>query len=136
MIPHAGNASQGSSNFTQMEKTMRKTQALALTLIAAVMIPAVQQIHAASKSIDGIISDTMCGKKHMIPGKTDAECVQECVKSGSSYALVAGDKVYTLTTKPETISRFAGKHVHIEGKLKDKTITVNSIIEMPHIMKM
>src|ERR1700676_3298885 len=92
-----------------MEKTMRKTPTLALALVAAVMIPAIQQIHAASKSIDGIISDTMCGKKHMIPGKTDAECVQECVKSGSSYALVAGDKVYTLAAKPGTIARFAGK---------------------------
>jgi hypothetical protein len=119
-----------------MEKTMRKMPTRALVLMAAVMIPAIQQIHAASKSIDGIISDAMCGKKHMIPGKTEAECVQECVKSGSSYGLVAEDKVYTLVAKPEAIARFAGKHVHIEGKLKDTTITVDSIIEMPHIMKM
>ena len=115
---------------------MRKTQVLVLALVTAAMIPAIQQIHAASKSIDGIITDAMCGKKHMMPGKTDAECVQECVKSGSSFALVADDKVYTLTAKPETIARFAGKHVHIEGNLKDNTITVTSIMEMPHIMKM
>ena len=135
MFPQADNASQGCSNFTQMEKTMRKTQVLVLALVV-VMIPAIQQIHAASKSIDGIISDAMYGKKHMMPGKTDAECVQECVKTGSSYALMAGDKVYTLVAKPEAIARFAGKHVHIEGKLKDTTITVDSIIEMPHILKM
>ena len=45
-------------------------------------------------------------------------------------------RIYTLAAKPGTIARFAGKHVHIEGKLKDTTITVDSIIEMPHIMKM
>jgi hypothetical protein len=62
MFPHAANASQRCSNFTQMEKTMRKTQVLIIALVTAVMIPAIQQIHAASKSIDGIISDAMCGK--------------------------------------------------------------------------
>jgi hypothetical protein len=75
---------------------MKKTPILALVLMSAVMIPAIQQLHAASQSFDGIISDSMCGKKHMMSGKTDAQCIQECIKSGSSYALVVGDKVYTL----------------------------------------
>ena len=116
---------------------MKKTSLFALALMSAIMIPAIQQVHAASQTIDGIVSDSMCGKKHMIPGKTDAQCVQECIKSGSSYALVVGDKVYTLSAKPQTIAPFAGKHVHIEGSLKENTITINSIAEaMPKGMKM
>lgn len=115
---------------------MNKTPFLALTLVSAIMIPAIQQLQAASLSIDGIISDSMCGKKHMMPGKTDAQCVQECIKSGSSYALVVGAKVYTLAVKPQTIAPFAGKHVYIEGSLKDNTITVTSISEMPRDMRM
>ena len=115
---------------------MKKTATLTLVLLSAIMIPAMQQVHAASQPIDGVVSDSMCGKKHMMPGKTDAQCVQECIKSGSSYALVAGSKVYTLAAKPQTIAPFAGKQVHIEGDVKGNTITVTSISEMPKNMKM
>ena len=116
---------------------MRKTPVLTLALMLAFMIPAIQQLHAAPQTIDGVITDSMCGKKHMLPGKTDAQCVQECIKGGSNYALVVGDKVYTLAAKPQTIAPFAGKRVHIEGSLKDNTITINSIAEaMPKGMKM
>jgi len=86
---------------------MKKTVTLTLALLSAIMIPAIQQVHAASQPFDGDFSDSMCGKKHtMAVGKTDAKCVQECIKSGSSYALVAGTKVYTLAAKPETIAPF------------------------------
>ncbi|SRR6266536_1668278 len=108
---------------------MRKTPILILAFVSATMIPAIQQVHAAAKTIDGIVSDTMCGKKHMMPGKSDAQCIQECIKSGSSYALVVGDKVYTLAGKPQAIAPFAGKHVKIEGDLKGNTITFTSIHE-------
>ena len=118
------------------EKTMRKTPFIVLALMSAITIPAIQQLHAASQSIDGIVSDSMCGKKHMLPGKTDAQCIQECVNSGSSYALVVGAKVYAIAAKPQTIAPFAGKHVHIEGSLKDNAITVTSISKVRQNMKM
>jgi len=102
-----------------------------------IMMPAIQQLHAASQSFEGVISDTMCGKQHMMPGKTDAQCVQECIKSGSGYALVTGSKVYKLAGKAQAISPFSGKHVHIEGNFNGNTITVISITEkMPAGMKM
>lgn len=66
----------------------------------------------------------------MMPGKTDAQCIQECVKDGASYVLVAGAKVYTLAAKPQTIAPFAGKHVHVVGNIKDNALTVTSISEM------
>src|ERR1035438_7337316 len=98
---------------------MKRTSILALALMSGIMIPAIQQVHAASQTFDGIVSDSMCGKKHMMPTKTDAQCVQECVKSGSSYALVVGDKVYTLAGKPQSVAPFSGMRVHIDGTLKD-----------------
>ena len=108
---------------------MRKKPILTLAILSVTMIPAIQQVHAATKTIEGVVSDTMCGKKHMLPGKTDAQCIQECIKSRSSYALVVGDKVYTLAGKPQAIALFAGKHVKIEGDLKGNTITFTSIHE-------
>lgn len=52
---------------------MRKTPILTLALLSAIMIPAIQQAHAATQTIDRVVSDTMCGKKHMLAGKTAAE---------------------------------------------------------------
>ena len=114
---------------------MKKAPILTLALLSATMIPGIQQVHAATKAIDGVISDTMCGRKHMFPGKTEAQCIQECMKGTSSYALVTGTKIYTLTGKPETIAPFAGKYVHIEGSVKDSAIAVTSIHEMQKDMQ-
>ena len=111
-----------------MENTVR-IMPLFVLAFTAVMIPAIQQVHASSQPVEGVISDTMCGKKHMLPGKTDAQCIAECVKGGASYALVTGSKVYTLSGKPETIAPFAGKHVKVEGSVKGGTITVTAVHE-------
>ncbi len=108
---------------------MRKTPVLNLALLSAIMIPAIQQVHAAPQPINGVISDTMCGKKHMLKGKTDAECIAQCLKEKASYALVVGSKVYTLTGNLETVAPFAGKHVHVEGSIKGNTITVTAVHE-------
>lgn len=66
----------------------------------------------------------------MLPGKTDAQCVQECLKNKASYALVVGANIYTLSGKPQTIEPFACKHVKVEGTLKQLMLTVISIHEM------
>ena len=113
---------------------MKKTAILIFAIFAAIMIPAMQQLHAATQTINGVVSDTMCGAKHMMHGKSDAECVQACVRAGSSYALVVGGKVYTLVSKPQTIAPFAGKHVQVTGEIKGNTITMTTIADMPHNM--
>ncbi len=113
---------------------MRKTSVLTLALLSALMIAAIQQIHAASQTIDGVVSDTICGKKHMLPGKTDAECIKACLKGKATYALVVGANVYTLTGKPQAIAPFACKHVKVEGTLQGLTLTVISIHAMQRDM--
>jgi hypothetical protein len=81
-----------------------------------------------SKTFMGSISDSMCGLKHMMPGKSDKDCTLECVKGGSKYVLAdpASGKVYQLSdqNKPE---QFAGQKVKITGTLKGETIMVSSI---------
>jgi hypothetical protein len=84
---------------------------------------------SATQTLNGVVSDSMCGKKHMMPGKSDAQCVQECVKAGSKYVLVVGEKIYTLDAKMQTIAPFAGKHVLVQGELKGATLSVQSIHE-------
>lgn len=108
---------------------MKKQMIVALAIAVAGIVPAAQQLMAANQGFDGVISDTMCGRNHMMPGKTAAQCVQECIKAKSNYALVTDKKIYTLAGKPEALAAFAGKHVHIDGNAKDSTITVVSLRE-------
>lgn len=81
----------------------------------------------ATQTLTGTVSDAMCGKKHMMEGATAAQCTRECVKSGSDFALFAGDKVYTLKGDKTAIDKFAGTNVIIRGKTNGTVITVESI---------
>lgn len=108
---------------------MRITLTFIAALLGAVMVSTIQQIHAATQSIEGVISDSICGKKHVLPSKSDDDCIAKCVKGGAGYALVVRKKVYALAGKPETIAPFAGKHVKVEGSVEGDTIAVVSLIE-------
>jgi hypothetical protein len=112
---------------------MRNTSILTLALLSAVLIPAARQVYAAS-TIDGVVSDTICGEKHMLPGKTDAQCIKACLKGKATYALVVGANVYTLAGKPQAIAPYACKHVKVEGTLHGLTLTVISIHAMQRDM--
>jgi hypothetical protein len=95
--------------------------ALALTLFAFAAKPA---------TFTGTVSDSMCGAKHQMPGD-DAGCTRACVSKGSKYALVVGDKVYTLDASDkkalDTLDKQAGAKVTVTGTEKDNTITVSSV---------
>jgi hypothetical protein len=111
------------------ENNVKKHATATLALFAAVVIPAVPRVYAA-QFLDGVISDSMCGRKHMIAGKTPAQCVAECIRNNSRYVLVTKDKIYTLEGKPQAVAPFSGKHVLIDGTLKGNTVTVASIHEV------
>jgi len=79
------------------------------------------------QTFTGTVSDAMCGAKHM-PGQTNATCTRACVKQGSKYALVVGNKVYTLEGgDAATLDKLAGEQAKVTGTLKGDTITVRSV---------
>ena len=82
------------------------------------------------KTFKGEVSDSMCGAKHAMPGD-DAACTRACVGKGSKYALVVGDKVYTLETSDKTalatLDKQAGAKATVTGTEKDNTIAVSSV---------
>ncbi|HST80095.1 MAG TPA: hypothetical protein VLN58_16535 [Verrucomicrobiae bacterium] len=99
-------------------------------LIAAVLLAGMAtglSAFAGEQTFTGVVSDSMCGKQHMMKGKSAAECTRECVKSGSDYALVVGDKVYTLKGDKSAIDKYAGEKATVKGTEKGDTITVSSI---------
>src|SRR5580704_1386220 len=74
---------------------------------------------AASQTFTGTVTDTMCGKKHMSPGKSDADCTRDCIRSKGDwiYGLVVGDNVYGLTGDNTKFAAFAGQRVMVVGEV-------------------
>ena len=81
----------------------------------------------ASQSFTGSVSDAMCAGHHMMRGKTLAQCIRECVKQGSDFALVSEDKVYTLKGDKAQFDKFAGQNVTVGGTVSGSTLTVEFI---------
>ena len=104
----------------------RSRRCLIFLTIALVLIAAVS-VMAASQTFTGVLSDSMCGAKHMLPGRTDAECTRECVKANGKYALVVDKNVYTLSGSLQEAPSLAGKQVRITGDKSGDTIAVKSI---------
>lgn len=85
---------------------------------------------AATQTFTGTITDTMCGKKHMSPGKSDADCTRECMKLKGdwTYGLVVGNTVYHLTGDNKQFATFAGQRVTVAGVVTGETIAVQTIV--------
>ncbi len=85
---------------------------------------------AKSETFTGEVSDSMCGAKHAMAGDK-ASCTRGCVKKGSSYALVVGDKVYTLKTDDKKslaeLDKLAGENAKVTGTAEGDTITVSKV---------
>src|ERR1039458_5080964 len=84
---------------------------------------------AAPQTFTGAITDTMCGKKHMSLGKSDADCTRDCMKSKGNwtYGLVVGNNVYGLTGDNKRFATFAGQRVTVAGEVTGTTIAVQTI---------
>ena len=95
-------------------------------LVGIAAIPA----GAADTTVTGKVSDAMCGAKHQMAGN-DASCTRTCVKGGSKYALVVGDKVYTLETADQAaldkLNELAGAPAKVTGEVKGDTISVKTV---------
>lgn len=79
---------------------------------------------SAPATFTGVLTDSMCTKKHMMPGKDDGDCVRACAKGGAAYALVSGKTVYELQGARERLDSLAGKKIVVKGVAKGKVISV------------
>ena len=97
-------------------------------LLGLITVPA----FAAGKTqtLTGQVSDAMCGAKHEESAKV-AECTRGCVKHGANYALVVGDKVYTLQTTDkaalDSLDKLAGAKATVTGEVDGTTVNVKSV---------
>jgi len=82
---------------------------------------------AAPRTLTGIVSDSMCGAHHMAKDKSPAECTRMCVKQGMKYALIVGNKVYTLEGHEAELDKLAGQKVTVKGNVAGENVTVQSV---------
>ena len=100
------------------------------SVIALLSIAVTITIAAAkAQTFTGEISDSMCGAKHMMANKAD--CTRACISKGSNYALVVGDKVYTLQTSDKAaldqLNSLAGENAKVTGTATGDTIEVSKV---------
>jgi hypothetical protein len=100
-----------------------RTSLLSLFVVLTALVAPAQ----TTQTLTGTVSDEMCGAHHMMQGVTAAQCTRACVKEGSNFALISGDKVYTLKGDKSQLDKFAGQNVTVKGKIDGKTFSVDSI---------
>lgn len=84
----------------------------------------------STETFTGKVSDIMCGAKHH-EGIDPATCVRTCVKHGAKYALVIGEKVYSLDTSDQAtlaeLNKLAWEEAKVTGTAQGNTISVKSV---------
>lgn len=101
--------------------------AAVIMMLCAIGVSARPADSGAEKTLTGIVSDAMCGKTHAMKEETPAQCTRMCVKGGSAFALVVGDKVYTLRGSSSALFKYAGQKVTLKGTLQGGTVLVESV---------
>lgn len=88
---------------------------------------------AASTTLTGAISDSMCGASHAKmtsshAGLTDRACAQACIKAGAKYVFVSEGKVYNIANQNfADLEKVAGETVSLTGDVSGDTITVSKL---------
>jgi len=100
---------------------------IAAVTMAALAFAAVAARAADSETINGWISDSMCGAKH---AGTGSECVKKCVEGGMSPVFVdeAKKQVWTIDN-PDAVKKFYGDHVTVKATAdaSKKSVHIDSI---------
>jgi hypothetical protein len=85
---------------------------------------------SGKQTLTGEVGDAMCGKKHM-EGSAE-ECTRTCVTHGSKYALVVGDKIYTIESTDKAVlavlDKQAGKNATVTGTVNGNSIEVSTAV--------
>jgi hypothetical protein len=78
---------------------------------------------------EGMVTCSRCGAKHSPDlGKTADDCTRQCVRGGAAFALVDGDKTYTLHGDLQLLKRVAGQRARVVGVVRGNTIKVASVV--------
>lgn len=103
---------------------MKRIIALVVGIVA---FAAVAANGVDSKTINGWISDSMCGAKHAGSG---SECVKKCIEGGTAPVFVdEGKKQVWTIDNPDSVKKFYGDHVTVKATedSDNKSVHIDSI---------
>jgi hypothetical protein len=111
---------------------LRMLQVWIAAVVLSIGVAFVPRVAAYStQTFTGKVSDAMCGAKHTEGSLAPAACVRACVQKGAKYALVVGDKVYTLSTSDQAaldeLNKLAWEQAKVTGTASGDTISVKSV---------
>src|ERR1039457_6746726 len=85
----------------------------------------------STPTFTGKVSAAMCGAKHREAGIAPADCVRACVQKGANYALLVGERVYTLKTSDQAaldeLNKLAWEQDKVTGTASGDTIVVKAV---------
>jgi len=100
---------------------------IAAVTLAVLTFSAVAASAADSKTINGWISDSMCGAKHAGSG---SDCVKKCVEGGMTPVFVdEGKKQVWTIDNPDAVKKYYGDHVTVKATADSskKSVHIDSI---------
>lgn len=113
-----------------MKGSWRRSMLLTAVVFSEALLASGPVLAAGKQKLTGEVGDAMCGKTHM--EGTAAECTRTCVSHGSKYALVVGDKVYTLNTSDKAVlavlDQQAGKNATVTGTVTGDAVEVSAAV--------
>lgn len=99
---------------------------LLFCLVLSLIFFVVSVAFAADTTVNGYVSDSMCGAKGAKAGHTD--CMNKCISKGASYVVVTdGDQKVLNVSNPDALKGHEGHHVAVTGDVKGDTIKIESV---------
>jgi hypothetical protein len=99
---------------------------LLLCVAVSLILFAVSFAFAGSTTVNGYVSDSMCGAKGAKDGHTD--CMNKCISKGASYVVVTdGDQKVLNVSNPEALKGHEGHHVAVTGDVEGDSIHIDSV---------
>jgi len=98
-------------------------------LVVGAWLAAAGLAQAQEQTLEGTLSNTHCGLKHATPSADAKACVNGCIGAqNAKYALVVGDKLYTLEGGNKAdFEKLAGLPAKVTGQVDGTTIHVTSL---------
>jgi len=104
-----------------MKKVLLLLLAVSLLLFTVVLVSA-----ADNSTVNGYVSDSMCGAKGAKDGHTD--CMNKGLSKGASYVIgTDGDMKVLAVDNPDVLKGHEGHHVAATGTVTGSSIHINSV---------
>lgn len=101
-------------------------------IVSIVALTALSSAGSKPQIFIGTVGDAVCGAKHTMDGD-EISCLRTCIRRGSKYDLVVGDKVYVLDVQEKSttdaLEDFAVEDVkvRVKGAVNGNVIQVASV---------